>query len=237
MKLRNFLMIFSLFLPSMPLIANDFMDLRQLKNKVNEFLLAQYDRRGASSYDSDVKIVTRQIDPRLKLSQCANDLTFKQLDNSANRANVAVKVSCQGEKPWSIFVNNRVEHLQGVAILRGALARGHILTKDDIDMVKHDILQLRRGYITQVDYAVGKELKRSLRPGEVLRDYQLKKPNIVKKGDAVIVEAHYGSLSVIAPGIALADGRQGQQIRVENRRSARIIRAEIVAPGRVKINM
>lgn len=45
------------------------------------------------------------------------------------------------------------------------------------------------------------------------------------------------TINVKMPGEALSDGAPGQQIRVRNLRSQRIIKARVIEPGTVEVNM
>ncbi|WP_121363151.1 flagellar basal body P-ring formation chaperone FlgA, partial [Pseudomonas aeruginosa] len=56
-------------------------------------------------------------------------------------------------------------------------------------------------------------------------------------GDQVVILARTATINVKMPGEALSDGAPGQQIRVRNLRSQRIIKARVIEPGTVEVNM
>ena len=60
-------------------------------------------------------------------------------------------------------------------------------------------------------------------------------PIAIKRGDTVIVEAQTGTIMVSTQAVALANGRIGEQINVRNLQSERIVRIEIMGPGRGRV--
>jgi flagella basal body P-ring formation protein FlgA len=53
----------------------------------------------------------------------------------------------------------------------------------------------------------------------------------------VVIRAQTGAVNVVMPGEAMADGVPGEQIRVRNLRSQRIIKARVVEPGAVQVTL
>jgi flagellar basal body P-ring formation protein FlgA len=62
-------------------------------------------------------------------------------------------------------------------------------------------------------------------------------PDAVERGDHVIITAKSGAFEVTSRGKALANGSVGEQVLIQNLRSARTVRANVIAPGRVEIPM
>ena len=107
----------------------------------------------------------------------------------------------------------------------------------DVQLSERDVSSLRQGYILNLDHVVGKKTTRPLQPNRVISVNALKAAAAVDKGDAVVISARGKSISVRMPGIALEDGAIGQQIRVRNTRSQRIVHARVTAPGQVEVAM
>jgi flagella basal body P-ring formation protein FlgA len=59
----------------------------------------------------------------------------------------------------------------------------------------------------------------------------------VSKGDQVVISARNSGLNVRMPGEALSNGAPGEQIRVRNLGSHRIIKARISGPGQVEVDL
>ena len=93
--------------------------------------------------------------------------------------------------------------------------------------------QYRQGYSINIDDIVGKEVKYTINKGDAFRTSMLDAPLAIKRGDEVVMEASIGSIRVSSNGTAISDGRIGQQIRVKNNQSERVINARVVGPGKV----
>ncbi|TQV84127.1 flagellar basal body P-ring formation protein FlgA [Exilibacterium tricleocarpae] len=216
-----------------PCAAFEIESLDAIRNQVQAHLTQQY----ASDVDGPmieaVKIQVSKLDPRLKLRRCDNSLTLETSDTGERGGNITVAAAC--DETWRIFVPARVDTLLRVAVANRSLARGELVQAGDISLSSRNTATLGAGYVGDPDRIVGKVLKRNLNQGGVFRISSLQAPRVIRKGDALRVEANSGRLRIVAPGIALADGQVGQQIRVKNTDSQRIIKARVVAAGRVEV--
>jgi flagella basal body P-ring formation protein FlgA len=123
-----------------------------------------------------------------------------------------------------------------VAITR-PLKRESVLSNEDITLLEKDVGYLTQGYLTSLDQALGKKLTRSVLSDQILLPSQLEQAEVIRKGDQVTINAKSGSVVVRMPGEALSDGAPGQQIRVKNLSSKRVIRARVIGAGIVEVAM
>ena len=187
----------------------------------------------AGRYEIEVK----QIDPRLRMPHCDKDLTAS-LENTARPiGRVTVKVRCEGSAPWTVFVPAQVHLFRQVVTVIRPMKRDAIVTENDVALRERDVGQLGQGFLDSVDQAVGQKLVRPTVIDQVLTPVHLEQPQLVRKGDQVVISARSGSMSVRMPGEALSDGGLNEQIRVKNLNSQRVIKASIVAPGQVEVPM
>lgn len=210
------------------------MDLTVLRTTVEQHLAQHYTARGAVHVD-DIEIEVSELDPRLRLRSCPQPLTVSVKEPPQGHGNLTVKTSCDAGQQWTIYVPARVDIYASVAVAARTLDRGHRMTESDVSSARSNVSRLGHGHIADPARVVGLELQRPMRAGEAFRLANLDQPEVVKRGDSVVVEAQAGGLIVVAPGKALADGRVGQQIRVENTQSERTVRARVVGPGRVRV--
>jgi flagella basal body P-ring formation protein FlgA len=68
-------------------------------------------------------------------------------------------------------------------------------------------------------------------------DQQLEPPLVVRRGEAVVISAASSIVAVKVAGVALTDGRLGEQIRIKNLSSSRIVQAKMVGPGQAEVPM
>lgn len=242
MKTTNFLLFFyMLFLSSIysgnisaAASETNNIDTHSIERQVEKFLRERITQRLPENQHSGVKIQIRNIDQRLRLSKCAKELTLTLQGQKIQRTS-SVKVMCDDNTPWSIYVGSTISLELPVVALRSELPRRHIIRESDLMIMQRDIYSLRDGYTTHLDNIVGQELKRALRAGDVVYSFHLQAPDIVKKGDRVTLIAKRGGLSVMSHGIAMASASKGERVRVENQRSARIIQGKVIGPGTVEI--
>lgn len=216
--------------------AVDYLDVEQLRQSVALHVKSFYqDRFGAQDFDDRVVIEVGSLDPRLKLRECAQPLAMTIKEPPQGQGNITVKTACTSGQRWTIYVPARVDLYAQVAVAAHSLARGHIVSEADMRFQRSNVSQLGAGHVQDPARLLGMELQRPMRAGEAFRLSSLDQPEVVQHGDSVVVEASIGSLTVVAPGKALGSGQVGEQIRVENTQSKRVIDALVVAPGRVKV--
>lgn len=210
------------------------MHTKLIKRQVENFLREKIIKHLPKNQHSGVNIHVRNLDQHLRLSKCAKALTLR-LQGQTVQPNSSVKVMCEDDKPWSVYIRSKISLEMPVISLRIGLPRRHVVKERDLITTQRDIYSLRDGYTTNPKNIIGQELKRALKAGDVVYSFHLRAPDIIKKGDRVTMVAKRGGLSVISHGIALTNASKGERIRVENQRSARVIQAKVVGPGTVEV--
>ncbi|MCR8921404.1 flagellar basal body P-ring formation chaperone FlgA [Dasania sp. GY-MA-18] len=175
------------------------------------------------------------LDSRLVMADCSQ-LTVERRDNSAI-GRVNLKVSCSQPSNWSLYVPTDIALFHPIVVAAGPINKHTQLTAADLDLREVDLGNIRGSYYFDKHDVIDMETKRPLKPGAVIASGYLQAPLVIEKGDAVVLSAETGSLTVKAPAIALSDGRTGQQIRVQNRQSKRVIDARVMGPGAVQATL
>ncbi len=222
---------------SLNVMASDFEAPDQLKNSVEQFLMASLMQELSIEDSNDIQVRVSNLDPRLRLKRCTGLIQKIITTPKPYGTNVSVKLKCNDNQRWSIYVPAQVSIYERVAVLSVGLERGDIITEDDLSLKRMNTSTAGGGFIKNPSRLIGMQLKRRMNEGQALHQRHVKKAQIVKKGDRVVLEAGTQNLSVVTAGKALASGTIGQQIPVRNTRSNRIVEAKIVAPGRVKVTL
>ncbi|RJG09879.1 flagella basal body P-ring formation protein FlgA [Pseudomonas cavernicola] len=183
------------------------------------------------------EIQINRLDPRLRLPLCDKDLTESLESPAQPIGRVTVKVRCEGTSPWTVFVPGQVRLYRDVVIAIRPLKRESVLGEADLSLVERDVGLLNQGYLTSLEQALGKKLTRTLLPDQVLAPLHLQQAEVVRKSDQVVISARSGTINVRMPGEALSDGAPGEQIKVRNLSSQRVIRARVIGPGQVEVAM
>jgi flagella basal body P-ring formation protein FlgA len=117
--------------------------------------------------------------------------------------------------------------------LKRDVGRHTVLTEEDVTLARRDSGSLGSEVVMKTSEAVGKRMKASLSAGDILYAYHFEAIPLVKRGDMVTIVAQNGSFKVTAPGEARNSGAKGEEVRVKNLTSRRIIRGRVIGPGMV----
>ena len=181
-----------------------------------------------------LKVKTGKLDQRLRLVDCTLPLEM-EIRDLPQSANVTVKTRCNGVAKWTIYVPATLEIWRPVIVASRSLARGTQISADDITLKTLNTARLTGGYVSELTRIEGLELKRPLRALEVIKLSNVKQPNLVHKGDTVVLQVKSTALTVETEGTALSNGVIGAQIRVRNEHSRRIVNGRVVGPGQVSV--
>lgn len=210
--------------------AATYVSLADLQQQVRTYLETQYRKQNPVRLEVQVS----NLDPRLQLAECSQALSFRHNDGNNSGGNVSVHTRCEGEQPWAIYIPAQINLYRALPVASRQLERGSLLTRADITTKVINLSLLRQGAITDVESLIGMEIKRPMEEGEAFRSANVEAPLMVRRGENVSIETQAGPIMVTTSGTALANGRQGDRIRVRNTQSDRVVTAEVVATGRVK---
>ncbi len=177
------------------------------------------------------------LDSRLRLSRCSEPLEAYLPNGSIGPGNVTVGVRCTGARPWSLYVPVAVKVMAPVAVLARAKSRGEILERSDFIMEKRDTASLRAGHFDDPQALVGMRMRLSLTAGGVVSHRHLERPNLVKRGERVMLISGARGFSVQMHGRALEDAAAGERVRVENASSSRVVEGRVTPDGKVRIQL
>ncbi len=173
-------------------------------------------------------------DERLRFTSCGSEPAVSSR-SAANSGRLTFVVACSGPQPWQLHVPVKVDRFARVAVTRQPLLRKNPLGEGSIEYRLTNTADLSTGY-----YKAGKELeglivKRSLPAGTVLHPGLLEAPMVVRKGEQVVMISGNPVVRVRTNGVALTDGRLGEQIVVENPTSQRRVKALVTGRAQVEV--
>ena len=115
------------------------------------------------------------------------------------------------------------------------IARGAVINDDDLTTKLVPALRASGTPVRDVQDVAGREAKRALRAGEMIRANDLKRPTLVAKGANVTMVFEVPGMALTSTGRALAEGGEGDTIAVLNPTSYRQVSAVITGPGTVRV--
>ena len=110
-----------------------------------------------------------------------------------------------------------------------------LLQLGDLKKLRLETGRLPDGFLVDPVKALGMQLQRPLRGGEILMESMLLQPIIMRRGAAVTLQVRQGEMLVSVAGEALQDGSVGQRIRVKNLLSKRIVTAKVIDEATVEV--
>jgi flagellar basal body P-ring formation protein FlgA len=234
MMRRNFLRIFPLALAlcAATLAANA--ESSAVQPAINQFMRG-HTKKLIEQYGSDLRVeyTVASIDP--EPAACQKPLVLNTKDAGQLTSRISVQVSCANA--WSIYVPVDLAIFRPVVIAVKPLAPGSTIDDDDVQLAETDITQLFGQYLTQLNDVIGMSAKRAIAAGRPMLSQQLAPPLYVRRGDSVVINAESSAISIKTTGVALTDGRRGEQIRIKNPGSTRVINALVTGPGQVQAQM
>lgn len=177
------------------------------------------------------------IDARLRLAACDKPLTYATHTKQLSASNVTLRIECTGSAPWSFYLTSQVERRRPILVASRNLGRGDTLVATDFSLELRDVSSLGNSTLSDPARAVGQQARRPISQGDSIRLTSLTPPRVIEKGDAVRITATSGGISVLTAGIAMTGGKVGEQIRVQNQKSERVIKARVTGQGQVEVLM
>lgn len=129
----------------------------------------------------------------------------------------------------SLFFTIEVPHLAR------SIEAGEILKPTDITMRPISAQIADTTGILNVEQLIGKQTRRPLREGLLLRASDVDEPTVIARNETITVVLQHGSMTLTVKGQALSEASAGETISVLNLMSNRVISGIATAPGVVQI--
>ena len=232
MKFGSFLSTILILSSSTFVEAAEIQDLNSLKRAAESFVLSKV--MSISNETKRVEVIVGNLDPRLRLVQCSEQLSLSIPPGSRLQGNTTIGVRCSNPKAWSIYIPVRIAIYQQAVIAVRKMARGEIISPDDIILDDVDTSRVRGSSFTEITDLIGTKLKTTLKANQVIDSTTI---CLICKGDTVIIKSNNKAVSVSVAGVALNDGGKGDRIRVQNNASRRVVDALITSNGVVSVDI
>lgn len=142
--------------------------------------------------------------------------------------------SVDGKDAGRARISAQIDLTIEALVVTRSLAKGHILDEADLSLTMVPYSQAK-GALTDPAQAIGSTLKTSLTAGDPVKDRNLAKSIMVKRGEVVSIIAQQGGLTVTAAGQAKQDGSLGDTIAIMNLTSKKTVTGRVIGPAQVEI--
>lgn len=206
-SIRHGLLLLFLFSFACSLAARQ--EAEPVKQAIEEFLRVQ-----TKGLPGQVSFTVGKIEPHNGLVPCS---AFEVSLPAGARAwgNTNVKVHCQSENSWDIFVPVKVRIVGDYLVTARSLAQGQVIAEADLTRNRGDLTNLPNGVLTETSQAIGKSLAQSVPSGQPLRSDMLRLALVVQQGQGVKVLSKGPGFQVTGgEGRALNNAMDGQVVQV-----------------------
>lgn len=132
-------------------------------------------------------------------------------------------------------VQAQLAEWEEVPVASRALSRGSVVSAEDVVMARLNIAELPRDVLPESERVLGLEVKREISEGAAFKPTDLAIPPLVESGSKVTMRYQSDRFEATASGIALESGAAGQQIRVKNELSKKVVIGTVIEPGLVGV--
>ncbi len=201
--------------------------LLSIQNAAQEYILDNIEWPDGGTLEASAN----DIDPRIVATDCPSPLQTSSSTLNSSSSTITVLVECP-EDNWRIYVPVKLTRTGPQVTLVNPISKGQIIDRGDVTITMVDLLRQRRQGFTSVDLVFGARAKKNLRSGDVIETGDI---CVVCRNETVLIKANKLGMSISTKGVALSDGAQGEQIRVKNSKSNRIIEARVTGIGEVTV--
>jgi flagella basal body P-ring formation protein FlgA len=178
--------------------------------------------------------LTFDNEPRTVLLEPGADLRTARMAFDPRSGRFDVLFERPGTRNFIRYTGTYAETFEA-AVLSRPVAAGQVLRAADVTIVRRPKVEFAANIVTTAEQAIGLAPRRAMRPGDLLRQTDLSKPEVVARNDNVTITFQVPGITLTMRGKALEGGARGDTINVLNVQSKRSIQATIAGPGHVVV--
>lgn len=181
----------------------------------------------------DSGLPTLVVEPELKGLVQIQDLAFDPRSRRLS-ATLTLPGSAQLRLRPARVAGQLVDTVEVVVPIR-ALNRGEIIQATDVSIERRARDAAGQEFLGDAFSVIGKAARRSLSAGQLLRNADLQRQEVVARNEVVTVVFETPGLVLTMRGRAQEAGAQGDTINVMNIQSKKILQGTVLGPGRVSV--
>ena len=181
----------------------------------------------------DVSI--ERVDFKKPIFISPGDAQMEVLDG-ADKRTLTLRAKVDGIASQEFKVTPTLSEWREIPVATRVLAPGEVVQQGDFERARVNLARLPRGAITNDQQLLGRATQHEVAPGEVFKIDALTTPIVIAKGQKVMLRYRSGAFEASATGIAIEDGGAGQDIKVRNESSNKVVVATVLESGLVEVN-
>ena len=132
------------------------------------------------------------------------------------------------------FTGTAVETVETAKLAR-PLARGEIVQRSDLVMERRPKAEMGSDFFGDAGQLIGLSVRRAMRAGQILRQTDLAKPELVQRNETVTLIFEVPGIMLTSRGKALESGAEGDVVNVLNAQSKRTVQGTVTGSGTVTV--
>jgi len=185
----------------------------------------------------DINLQLKSKLPDQLVPQGKIELKVKPLNSrkgGGHRA-VPVQILVDGKIYRTLILSFNVQILQEVVVLVQPLKKGETISGAKVVLQRVDVSRLHSSPYQGIEQVMGSRATRYLKANTILTKKDLEEIPLVLKGKPVTIQAKIGLVEIAVLGKALADGRRGELIQVQNLDSGKKLLVRVVGSALTEI--
>jgi flagella basal body P-ring formation protein FlgA len=178
--------------------------------------------------------LTFDNEPRTMHIEPGTELRIARMTFDPRSGRFDVLFERAGNRTLLRYTGTYSETFEAAALAR-PLTAGEVVRAADVTIVRRPKAEFAANIMTSAEQAVGLAARRPMRPGEVLRQTDLAKAELIARNDNVTITFQVPGITLTMRGKALEGGGQGDTINVLNVQSKRPVQGKIAGPGHVVV--
>ncbi|BDF95044.1 flagellar basal body P-ring formation chaperone FlgA [Pseudoalteromonas haloplanktis] len=182
-----------------------------------------YDQLDPATAD-DKQLNALSLDSRIPDRSCESAPSYTIPTEPPFSRQITVQIKCNDLNGWSQYVHVRMIELSPVVVASENLSRGEVIEAHHLSLIMKPKHFVRAQYLQDEELLIGSRSKRNIRSGYPVALNQI---CMVCKGDNVTIFAVIRGLKIKTSGLALEDGTLGEQVKVKNAKSGKVLNARV----------
>lgn len=223
--------ILNLFLYTSQTLSLSKMDLSEIKQGVNKFLLPEIPK----PY-KNLKVTISGLAKNILLPRC--EQVQYNMDSQFNRyafGHQKIVVTCDNPY-WKIYLEARIQADIPVVFTKQIVYKEDQFTENNVNIRYVDSDHINRDHFAKLSEVIGLISKIYIPAHVKILPSMLMRKYVIKKNGYVDIVMQERNLYIRMQGIALENGRLGDTIRVKNTRSEKTVLARVINEQRVLVN-
>lgn len=170
----------------------------------------------------------RPADARLAVEQVS-------FDPASRRVSAMLAIDADGEPRQTLPLSARLIRSVAVPVLSRPLRPHDVIAPEDLTLVQVADRRLPANAVRDANGVIGLTARRALAAGVPILVSDLQRAALVRRGELVTLVLTAPGMQLTARGRALADGGEGDVVRVTNESSRSIVEGIVLADGRISV--